>query len=49
MMVGTILDVMTAEHEKETADLAHKERHEMADQINQMREQLNRLEGLLKK
>jgi len=49
MMVGTILDVMTAEHEKETADLAHKERHEMADQIHQMREQLNRLEGLLKK
>lgn len=47
MMVGAILDVMTAEHEKERAEKAHDERQVMAEQITQMRDQLNRLENLL--
>lgn len=49
MMVGTILDVMTEEHNKETADQAHQERHDMAEQIKNMREQMDRLETLLRK
>lgn len=48
MMVGTILDVMTEESERETAELAHKERHEMAGQIAAMQQQLNDMHALLK-
>ncbi|GAB1256893.1 hypothetical protein NBRC116494_13950 [Aurantivibrio plasticivorans] len=47
MMVGTILEVMTEEHNKETAEQAHQERHEMADQISKMQTQLDRIEKSL--
>ena len=49
MMVGVILEVMTAEHDKESAEQAHQERHELADQLNKMQEQMDRMELMLKK
>ncbi len=48
MMVGVILEVMTAEHDKESAEQAHQERHDLADQLQRMQEQMNRMELMLK-
>lgn len=47
MMVGAILEVMSAEHNSETEAIAHRERHEMADQLSQMRIQLDKMQSLL--
>jgi voltage-gated sodium channel len=48
MMVGAILDVMTAEQNASNQELAHQERHDMAEQLNQMQEQMRRMEKLMK-
>jgi len=48
MMVGTILEVMTEEHERETADQAQQERQRMAEQLERMQQQLNSMQNLLK-
>ena len=47
MMVGTILEVMTAEHNSESEAIAHKERHLMSDQLNKMQRQLDTVQSLL--
>lgn len=47
MMVGTILEVMTEEHNKETAEQAHRERHEMSEQLNQMQKKLDEMHAML--
>lgn len=47
MMVGAILEVMSAEHNSETEAIAHKERHQMADQLTQMQKQLDAMQALL--
>ncbi len=47
MMVGTILEVMTAEHNAEEVEQAHQEREDMARQLNDIKAQLNRLEAHL--
>lgn len=47
MMVGTILEVMTAEHNSESEAIAHKERHLMADQLKRMQQQLDTVQSLL--
>jgi voltage-gated sodium channel len=49
MMVGTILEVMTAEHSQEAESAAHQERHELAEQINQIRSQLATIQPLVQK
>lgn len=43
MMVGTILDVMTAEHNEEAEEQAHQERHDMAEQLIDVKHQLKEL------
>ena len=48
MMVGTILDVMTEEQGRETAEQAHKERHEMAEQLANMQAQMEQIHTLLR-
>ncbi len=48
MMVGTILDVMTEEQDRETAEQAHKERHEMAAQLASMQTEMQAMHALLK-
>ena len=48
MMVGTILDVMTEEQDRETAEQAHKERHEMAEQLAQMQSQIEQMHSLIR-
>lgn len=45
MMVGVVLEVMTAEHDFEEAEKAHEERHEIADQLSAIQVQLSRLEA----
>lgn len=48
MMVGAILDVMTAEHNSETEAQAHQERQDMADNLERMQQQINEIHQLLK-
>jgi voltage-gated sodium channel len=48
MMVGVILDVMTAEQKKESAELAHQEREDMAAQMTEMQSQIIEIHQLLK-
>src|SRR5690606_41706143 len=48
MMVGAILEVMTAEHQRETDHEAHRERHELAEQLNRVQRQLDEVHALLK-
>lgn len=48
MMVGTILEVMTAEHNAEDVEQAHREREDMALQLVSIQQQLNRLEEHLR-
>jgi len=48
MMVGVILDVMTAEHNSETAALAHQERESMVEKIDLMQSQITDMHQLLK-
>jgi voltage-gated sodium channel len=47
MMVGAILDVMTAEHNRETEALAHQERVDMAANIDRMQRQISEIHQLL--
>jgi voltage-gated sodium channel len=47
MMVGAILEVMSAEHDEQTEALADQHRHEMSDQILAMQNQLEHLQKLL--
>ena len=48
MMVGAILEVMSAEQNKKEADLAHQEREDMAKQIAAIKQQLDGMEILLR-
>ncbi len=48
MMVGAILEVMTAEHNKEAEESAHQERLDMVEQLNQMQEKMNEMHTLLR-
>ena len=48
MMVGTILEVMSAEQNSKDVAQAHKEREDMADKIAVMKTQLDVIESLLK-
>ena len=48
MMVGAILDVMTAEHNSEAEAQAHQERENMANKIDLMQKQVNEIHQLLK-
>jgi voltage-gated sodium channel len=47
MMVGTILEVMTAEQNSESEAIAHQERHLMSDQLDKMQQQLDTVQSLL--
>lgn len=47
MMVGAILEVMQAEHESDTQQQASAERHDLSEQMAQVREQLERMERTL--
>ncbi|MFM1897074.1 MAG: hypothetical protein RLZZ385_2148 [Pseudomonadota bacterium] len=47
MMVGTILEVMTAEHNADAEEKAHQERDQLAVQLNQIQEQLQSLQRQL--
>lgn len=47
MMVGTILEVMTAEHNAEEMESAHQERESMLHQLLAIQKQLDRLEDRL--
>ena len=49
MMVGTILDVMTEEHNRETEEVAQRERQDMATQLERMQTQLDSMQKLLEK
>jgi voltage-gated sodium channel len=49
MMVGTILEVMSAEKNKKDAEKAHQEREEMAQQINGIQRQLSVMNKMLEK
>jgi len=44
MMVGTILEVMTAEQNTDDIEKAHRERDDLAQQLSSIQEQLSRLE-----
>lgn len=48
MMVGTILEVMTEEHNREESEKAHQERHQMATQLATLEAQLDEVKSLLK-
>lgn len=48
MMIGAILDVMTAEHNSETEALAHQERADMTGKIDVMQNQINEMHQLLR-
>lgn len=48
MMVGAILDVMTAEQNASSQEQAHQERHDMAEQLTAMQRQLDDVHRLLK-
>lgn len=47
MMVGTILEVMSAEQNRSNAEQAHQEREDMALQISSMKKQLDDMQSLL--
>ena len=47
-MVGTILEVMTEEHDREESEKAHHERHQMATQLATLEAQLDEIKSLLK-
>jgi len=47
MMVGAILEVMTAEYNYKAEARAHQERHDMAEKIGSMQKQLENVEKLL--
>ncbi len=47
MMVGTILEVMTEEHNKASAEKAHQERHDMAEKLTSMQEKMEEMHRLL--
>jgi voltage-gated sodium channel len=49
MMVGTILEVMSEEHDAETQGQAHDERHQLAEQLKQVQQQLASIESKLDK
>lgn len=49
MMVGVILEVMTEEQNKESAEQAHQERHDLADQMKAIQVHLNQLEDKIDK
>jgi voltage-gated sodium channel len=49
MMVGTILEVMSEEHDAETQGQAHEERHQLAEQLKQVQQQLASIESKLDK
>ncbi|MDD9895979.1 MAG: ion transporter [Gammaproteobacteria bacterium] len=46
-MVGAILEVMTAEHNKETEELAHQERLDMVEQLKQMQRKMDEMHSML--
>lgn len=48
MMVGTILDVMTEEHNREESEQAQQERHQLAQQLAALETQLVEVKSLLK-
>ena len=48
MMVGVILEVMTEEHNNETAEQAHLEREEMTEKITQMQKQIEEMHEMLR-
>lgn len=48
MMVGVILEVMTEEHDQETALQAHQEREELAEQITHMQKQIDEMHAMLR-
>ena len=48
MMVGAILEVMTAEHKAMNDDQAQRERSDMADQLGRMQRQLDEMQALLR-
>jgi len=48
MMVGTILEVMTEEHNREESEKAHQERHDMAEQLASLQSELGEVKALLK-
>jgi voltage-gated sodium channel len=48
MMVGVILEVMTAEHRSQSSDQASLERHDMTVQLERMQRQLDELHALLR-
>jgi len=47
MMVGAILEVMTAEHNKETEELIHQERLDMVEQLKQMQQKMDEMHSML--
>ncbi|MCG8415169.1 MAG: ion transporter [Pseudomonadales bacterium] len=47
MMVGVILEVMTEEHNRETAKQAHQEREELAEQITHMQKQIDEMHAMM--
>ncbi len=49
MMVGVILEVMTEEHNQETAEQAHQEREELAEQISHMQKQIDEMHTIMRK
>lgn len=49
MMVGAILEVMTAEHQVLKEDEAHRERHDMARQLDELQRQLDEVQAMLKR
>ena len=47
MMVGTILEVMSAEHDAESQGQAHEERHQLSEQLKLVQRQLATIEAKL--
>lgn len=47
MMVGAILEVMTAEHSAGDQEKAHQERHDMSEQLHRMQQQLDEIQAAL--
>lgn len=47
MMVGAILEVMTAEHNSGDQEQAQQERHDMTEQLQQMQRQLDQIQAAL--
>jgi voltage-gated sodium channel len=49
MMIGVILEVMTAEQNASTAEQAHQERSEMAEQLAKIQQQLDEIQSTVNK